>query len=256
MILNSKKTLLAKLYFKNIELFNKKIDLLNISVDEIILEIEKEQTRINSLKKIGEKSVRKSLSLSDHTFYINGSPYYSAEPISPNKKNIPSNQQKQGAKKKTVSTTPKNKTSGNVKKKTKSKTIFIDGDNHIDEGQKGIECTSKDIKIIAVFSQGGAKNKFDKKYVHKPNVSSKLVEPGSQAVDNKIKTEVGSLLKKGNQDIGIVSQDKGFAEFVRRKRNKKLDNYISTYKSVKGYLNRNNKKLKQYRIEQNYYITP
>ena len=35
-------------------------------------------------------------------------------------------------------------------------TILIDGDNHIDEGQKGIEHTAKDTKVRAFFSQEGA----------------------------------------------------------------------------------------------------
>lgn len=76
------------------------------------------------------------------------------------------------------------------------KTIFIDGDNHFDEGKKGIEHKSKDTKVRAIFSQSGAKDKFDRKYRGKPNVSSKLVPSGPQAVDNQIKSEAGQLLKK------------------------------------------------------------
>lgn len=111
------------------------------------------------------------------------------------------------------------------------KTIFIDGDNHIDVGQKGIECTSKDIKVRAIFSQSGAKEKFDKKYGDRPNVSSKLVSPGSQAVDNQIKTEAGRLLKKENQDVVFVSYDSDFKEYADKKNNKS-QNRISVVKSV------------------------
>ena len=115
----------------------------------------------------------------------------------------------------------------------KQETIFLDGDNHFDEGQKGIERLSKKTKVRAVFSQPTAKRKFDKKYGTRPNVSSKLVEPGGQAVDNQIKAEAGQLLKKGNQDITFVSHDKDFAEYGDRKRNKKDGNSITVVKSVR-----------------------
>lgn len=112
------------------------------------------------------------------------------------------------------------------------KTIFIDGDNNINEGQKGIENTSKDVTIIAFFSQLGAQKKFDMKYRHKHNVSSIFVPPGNQAVDNRIKTKVGQLLKKKNQDITIVSQDTDFKKYIDKKRNNNLKNKISVTKSV------------------------
>lgn len=130
----------------------------------------------------------------------------------------------------------------NRSKKTRAEreeTIFIDGDNHITEGQKGIERLPKNKKVQAVFSQDGAQRKFDMKYGERPNVSSVLVKPGDQAVDNRIKSDVGQLLKKGNQDITIVSQDKGFEKYRDRKNNGKDGNRISVAKSVKE---RNSKK--------------
>lgn len=118
-------------------------------------------------------------------------------------------------------------------KEEKQETIFIDGDNNIKEAQKGIEELSKKVTVIAVFSQEGAKNKFDEKYKNRPNVSSKLVKPGDQAVDNQIKSEVGQLLKKENQDITIVSHDNGFKEYAEKKKNNKGGNHICVIKSVK-----------------------
>lgn len=118
-------------------------------------------------------------------------------------------------------------------KQEKQETIFLDGDNHFKEGQKGIERLSKKTKVRAVFSQPGAKRKFDNKYGERPNVSSKLVEPGNQAVDNQIKAEAGQLLKKGNQDITFVSHDSDFAEYRDRKKNRKDGNSITVVKSVK-----------------------
>ena len=124
----------------------------------------------------------------------------------------------------------------------KEKTIFLDGDNHFDEGQKGIERLPKKTKVRAVFSQPGAKRKFDRKFGDRPNVSSKLVEPGDQAVDNQIKSEAGQLLKKGNQDITFVSQDKDFVEFKDRKKNGGKGNRIAVAKSVKESQSKNAKK--------------
>ena len=147
---------------------------------------------------------------------------------------------------KSVETTKPKKT---VKKKPvdkakpeKEKTIFLDGDNHFDEGQKGIERLPKKTKVRAVFSQPGAKRKFDRKFGDRPNVSSKLVEPGNQAVDNQIKSEAGQLLKKGNQDITFVSQDKDFVEYKDRKKNGKNGNRITVAKSVKEGQSKNKKK--------------
>ena len=147
-------------------------------------------------------------------------------------KNIESTKSKKPNKKKLV-----------VKAKPeKEKTIFLDGDNHFDEGQKGIERLSKKTKVRAVFSQPGAKRKFDRKFGDRPNVSSKLVEPGDQAVDNQIKSETGQLLKKGNQDITFVSQDKDFVEFKDRKKNGGKGNRIAVAKSVKERQSKNAKK--------------
>ena len=125
------------------------------------------------------------------------------------------------------------KTNPQKPKTLKPKTIFIDGDNHFDEGQKGVERVSKKIRIKAFFTQEGAKRKFDEKYGKRPNVSSELVAPGNQAVDTQIKTEIEQLMKSGNQDIAIVSQDKGFDKFKRNKmKKKKGGNSICVVKSV------------------------
>ena len=136
----------------------------------------------------------------------------------------------------------KQKHSWKKKESKLQETIFIDGDNHFDEGQKGIECTTKDTKVRVIFSQPGAKRRFDRKYGRRPNVSSKLVSPGNQAVDNQIKAEAGQLLKKRNQDVTIVSQDTGFAKYRDRKKNNKLGNKISTAKSVREKLIKNKNK--------------
>ncbi len=120
-------------------------------------------------------------------------------------------------------------------------TFLIDGDNHLNEGIQGIEHTRKGIAVKGYFTQEGAKRRFDRKFANRPNVSSELVEPGNQAVDNRIKDEARRLAKQKNQNVTIVSQDKGFQE-VRGKR--KNGSRISTAKSVKEKLKNNKKKNK------------
>lgn len=124
----------------------------------------------------------------------------------------------------------------NAKQAIEQEAILIDGDNHIDEAKKGIEKTTKDKRICAFFSQEGAKKKFDGQYGNRPNVSSKLVKPGDQAVDNQIKSVAGNLLKNKNQKVTIISQDKGYDKYIKQK--KKSGKSISREKSVSNSLKR------------------
>lgn len=119
------------------------------------------------------------------------------------------------------------------RKPNSEKIILIDGDNHFDEGQKGIENAPKNIKIKVFFVQPGAYKKFKKKYGNRSNVSSKLVTPGKQAVDKQIQAEIEQYLKKENQDITIVSQDNDFNKFINKvKKNNNFQNKILVTKSV------------------------
>ena len=96
--------------------------------------------------------------------------------------------------------------------------------------------TTKNTTVRAIFSQVGAKCKFDRKYQNRPNVSSKLVSPGDQAVDNQIKAEAGQLLKRGDQEVTFVSHDRGFDKYKNRKNDRSSGNRITTVKSVKDKL--------------------
>ena len=119
----------------------------------------------------------------------------------------------------------------NIKQENElQETYLLDGDNHINEGVKGIEHTTKDKIVKAFFSQPGAKRRFDKKFAKRPNVSSELVEPGDQAVDKRIKKETEIITRKKNQKVTIVSQDKGFQKVQCKKKN---GSSIFTAKSVK-----------------------
>ncbi len=126
----------------------------------------------------------------------------------------------------------------NIKSGVKTKSeikenYFIDGDNNLPVGQKGIERLTKDKAVKAYFSQMGAKRKFDEKYNGRPNVSSMYVKPGDQAVDKQIKKDADRLLKKGDQAVTIVSHDKGFVEYENSKNSEGYGNHISVAKSVK-----------------------
>ena len=118
----------------------------------------------------------------------------------------------------------------NIRKKPKE-IILIDGDNHFDEGRKGLENESE-AKVLAFFSQPGAKKKFDKEYGGKPNISSKLVPPGNQAVDNQIKAMAGQLVKEPDQKVSIISQDKGFQKFAAKKNQHNTGDPIIVSRSV------------------------
>ena len=98
------------------------------------------------------------------------------------------------------------------------KIILVDGDNHIREGEKGIHNIPKNQEVKVYFSQEGAKSKFDKRTKNRTNVSSYYVKPGNQAVDNRIKSEAGQRYSNG-ESVYIVSQDKGFSKFAKKKDN-------------------------------------
>ena len=130
----------------------------------------------------------------------------------------------------------------NQNQKNESQEIFlVDGDNHIDEGVKGIEHTKKNTPVKAYFTQIGAKRKFDKKFAKRPNVTSEYVKPGPQAVDNKIIQEAERITKEENQKVTIISQDTGYKKIKGKKKN---GSSISTAKSVseKQKNSRNKKK--------------
>ena len=135
----------------------------------------------------------------------------------------------------------KEKSKKEVYKSEDMANILVDGDNHFDEGQKGIEHTSKNTKVKVFFSQPGAKRKFDKKYRKRSNVSSKLVKPGDQAVDNEIKAEAGRLLKE-KKNVAIVSQDKGFKKYGDKKNKNSYGSKVKTAKSVKEVIKKKKKK--------------
>lgn len=183
----------------------------------------------SSVNKNTQKAVFQKNALSNTDYedsHIHTTSSLSSKPV-----NLPKETQRDGTKK------------SNYKKKNNETqrpcTIFIDGDNNINKAQKGIKHIPKNTEVRAIFSQKGAQRKFDKKYANIPNVLSKLVLPGDQAVDNQIKTDAGQLLKKGNQVVIFVSHDKGFARFAKRKNNMDSGNRVFTATSVKDALKKN-----------------
>ena len=90
---------------------------------------------------------------------------YNSSSVSVKLPNIPKEEKRKGSNK--VNKTKKNRKKFQPQRK---QTIFIDGDNHIKEAQKGIEHTTKNTTVRAIFSQVGAKRKFDRKYQNRPKV--------------------------------------------------------------------------------------
>lgn len=159
---------------------------------------------------------------------------------SPKKQNSPAkadtNHIKQNEEKSVWSNKSKQKKTKHNQKQEKEDIILIDGDNNLKDAIKGLEHTKKSTNVVAYFSQAGAEKKFKRKFKNRPNITTKLVEPGNQAVDNQIKTDAGQLCKKNDQRISIISQDKGYRSFSHRKNKNMSGNRISVEPSVKAVL--------------------
>ena len=103
----------------------------------------------------------------------------------------------------------------NKKEEIKKLLYIFDADNHINEGLRGIE--HKDERDVFWFytSQDGMWIKLLKKNLG--NVV--LVEPGDQAVDNKILKDLDKIIKTDEYDsIFVISHDKGYDEPIQKMR--------------------------------------
>ena len=65
-------------------------------------------------------------------------------------------------------------------------------------------------------SQKGLYEKLQKKSM--PHVTVIYVEPGDQAVDNRIKAVLGNAVKEDYNDIFVISRDKGYKEILQKYR--------------------------------------
>ena len=92
---------------------------------------------------------------------------------------------------------------------------LVDGDNHVYEGLKGVFNSRKTDSVIVYVTQDGLAKKLRKKYEER--VSVKEVPPGDQAVDNVIKSRMGSEAALGRYaEVVVLSRDKGYEGQIRR----------------------------------------
>lgn len=194
-------------------------DMYNITVDDVEKDLEENLVKSDSTPQFFSRERYDHINSYYSPAYDSYDDDYDYEP----KYTLPKSQKK-----------PTHKTNKQSKKKQDVKEyILIDGDNHFDEGQKGIEHTPRATKVESLFSQKSTKGKFDRKFGNRPNVSSKFVKPGNQAVDNQIMKKADELLKKENVNVIIVSQDKDFERYAKSKKKDVGKGRISTAKSVK-----------------------
>ncbi len=105
---------------------------------------------------------------------------------------------------------------------------LVDGDNHVYEGLDGLDKIGTFGKVLVFVSQPGLRDNLRRKYGGKINII--MVNPGENAVDNRIKAILGNKVKnrKTYQKIYVISQDKGYKALVER--------YQRKYGLSAGYL--------------------
>lgn len=93
--------------------------------------------------------------------------------------------------------------------KQNGRLFLVDGDNHVYEALKGVMNTRKDDNVQVYVTQKGLKKNLQTMYGSRVHI--KKVRPGDQAVDNVIKSRMGSEAKRGKYDeVVVLSQDKGY----------------------------------------------
>lgn len=189
MVFSSRKTLLAKLKYNNPQKYEEYLKKWNIAEKDLYLEIEREADRLRALAKIRRLIPTKESIHSIPNEY---------------KKSIIDANKARGRKKQTESNHGKRKCS----------LILVDGDN---------------ISNAELIQLNYAKNSNVKLFLSKEEqienikeqVSNDIIKvtPGDQAVDNRIKSELGQLVKNNiYESICIVSHDRGYDELLQQYR--------------------------------------
>ncbi len=185
-ISDSKKTLMAKLFFLDPGRYETMVAQSGILPDEMRPYIEREQNRLQSLQ---DARLR-------------------AKQIYPARSLPPEPQRKKAS-----------TTKANPSPKTGSKhkiIILVDGDNNPFANMKGFEKVRKrdDVMINIFVADDGLKQKYVNRYGSCAGIQ--LVPAGDQAVDNRIKSIAGDKARSHEYSkIVIVSQDKGYQERIR-----------------------------------------
>lgn len=104
----------------------------------------------------------------------------------------------------------------------KYKRLFlIDGDSFIYKALNGMKQIDSEDKILILVSDEALRSKLIQKGYVRKNVGVAVVEPGKEAVDNRIKGILGNLIKQENRGrIFIISHDHGYYKLINRYRTK------------------------------------
>ncbi len=112
------------------------------------------------------------------------------------------------------------------------KTIFfVDGDNHLAEGLKGLDLLSENDTVLIFYGRGQSESSV-RKLCGESKAHIQLLESvrsGKNSIDFQIITELGILIGKGEAEYAyVISQDKGYESAMTALRRR----YSDTFKEV------------------------
>ena len=213
----SKKILLAKLKFRDTRKYKEKLSLFEISESELVDYIQKEEARIKSIEPI-KVAPKKDNTMSGYVYYMGNSPYWSYE--------VP------------LLKVSSNNSARNNTKARKKILIMVDGDNHPYTALKGWENVLYKADVTIYVANEYLQKRIDEKV--RGQIPTTLVKNGPQAVDNRIKTELGKEAKKhAYSKLVIVSHGQGYREKIKEWKQKAgwSDDKIILCKYISNALN-------------------
>jgi len=104
---------------------------------------------------------------------------------------------------------------------------MVDGDNHVYETLDSMVRNNNQRSCIVYYSDKNLEVKLHQRYDNVLKLFTIYVKPGDQAVDKRIKTDVGQILKeKAKAKVVIYSHDKGYDEYIKRVEKKGKKNRV------------------------------
>lgn len=95
--------------------------------------------------------------------------------------------------------------------------FLVDGDSFIYEALNGMDQIQDEDKVMIFLTQEGLYNKL--RDLISDNVNLLMVEPGKEAVDNRIKGFLGNLINRENRGgVFIISHDHGYYKLISKYR--------------------------------------
>ena len=99
--------------------------------------------------------------------------------------------------------------------------FLIDGDSFIYKALNGIQKLSAGDKVLIFVSTEGLRRRLKLKGYIRSNVGVIMVQPGPEAVDNRIKSFLGNTINREERGrIFIISHDHGYYELINKYRGK------------------------------------